>query len=355
MDMSTYVIAEIGINHNNSYDNCIKLINAAAAAGCQAAKFQLFTAKALYPRSAGKLDWVDGNQKIRYDIYNAVEKFELPPDWIPGLISHCDSAGVEFLSSVFDPSGLEILGNAGVKKIKLSSYTITNIPLLKAAAETGLPIIMSTGGASLAETEKAVETILRFHDRLTLLHCSIKYPSRLDECNLGVLKTIQYAFPGLDAGYSDHTLEVSDAAMQSVYLGAKVIEKHITLDKKMTGPDHFFALEPDELLQMVHDVRLAEKQAAEDDFRVDKRIFGNSAKVCYAHERYLRDFCYMTLFFRRDMKKGEQIRPEDIIILRPGKSQRGLEPEYLDLFDLYKILINADVKAEEPVKWENIL
>ncbi len=355
MSMNTYIIAEIGINHNSNYENCIKLIDSASVAGCHAAKFQLFTAKALYPKSAGELDWQDGKKKISYSIYDAVERFELPVEWVQDLITHCDRKKIEFLSSVFDISGLNILLKSNLKKIKLSSYTITNIPLIDAVAQTGLPIIMSTGGANLSETEKAVETILKYHDNLTLLHCSIKYPTQLEECNLAVLKTLQYAYPGLKVGYSDHTIQISDAVVQSIYLGASVIEKHITLDKNMDGPDHFFALEPGELKKMVEDVKSAESHFNNGTFVIDKQILGDSSKICHEHEKYLRDFCYMTLFCKRNLKKGEQIKSEDIEILRPGKAKRGLDPAYIDLFQTNIILAKKDLNIEDSICWEHIL
>ena len=349
--MGVYIIAEIGINFNNSLENCFKLIDAAASAGCQAAKFQLFSAKHLYPKSAGKLDWRDGDKEYSYDIYDAVSTFELPEEWIPQLMEYCDRCDINFMSSVFDTQGLDTLVGMGLKSIKLSSYTITNLPLIEAAAETGLPIIMSTGGATLAETEAAVETVLRHHNELALLHCSIQYPTLLKDCNMGVVETLAKAFPEIRVGYSDHTLEISDAPVQSVYLGGSVVEKHITLDKKMEGPDHFVALEPEELKQMVADIRQAEQLKLNGGFVVEQIVYGNSAKICHDHERYLRDFCYMTLFTKRSIKTGERIRPQDISILRPGKKVRGLDPDLLPLFKKYVITAKSDLTAEAPLTW----
>ena len=150
-------------------------------------------------------------------------------------------------------------------------------------------------------------------------------------------------------------MEVSDAPVQSVFLGGKVLEKHITLDKSMDGPDHFFALEPKELKTMVKDIRKAEKEYKDGNYRIDPVIYGSSAKVCHSHERYLREFAYMTLFAKRSIKKGELIRPDDIAILRPGKRRRGFDPKHINLFGTYPIKAKKNLKSEETIDWGVIL
>lgn len=353
--MSIYIIAEIGINYNGSLENCYKMIDMAKQSGCQAAKFQLFSAKNLYPKSAGNLEWKDTDKTYSYNIYDAIQKFELPQEWIDELINYCERLDIDFLASVFDLEGLNFMVEKGMKIIKLSSYTITNIPLIEAAAKTNLPIIMSTGGSTLSETEEAVRTIQKYHNRITLLHCSIKYPTLLNEVNMGVLDTLKLAFPEVSIGYSDHTFEISDAPVQAVYLGATVIEKHITLDKKMEGPDHFFALEPDELAQMVSDINRAHEEYLQGTVSIDPAIYGSTAKICYEHEKYLRDFAYMTLFANRPISKGELIPAKAISILRAGKKQPGIEPKYLKLFTSHTITAKHDIAAEDPITWDTIL
>ena len=353
--MQTYVIAEIGINYNGSLETAKKMIDVAKESGCQSVKFQLFSAKNLYPMSAGKLDWKDAKKEYSYDIYEAVKNFELPMEWIDELIEYCNSKDIEFMASVFDKDGLDFLIRKGIKKIKLSSYTITNIPLIEDCARSGVEIIMSTGGATLVETEEAVNTVLKYHNNLTILHCSIEYPTKLKDVHMGVLDTFKYAFPNIKRGYSDHTEEPSDAPVQAVYLGANVIEKHITLDKKMDGPDHFFALEPNELRQMVDDIRKAEEDYKNQNFTIDKMIYGSSKKICHDNEQYLRDFAYMTLFAKRDIKKGEIIKPEDLSILRVGKKTKGLEPKYLKLFEKNSVIASKNIEFEEPITWNLIL
>ncbi len=350
----TTVIAEIGSNDNGSLENCYRLIDSAAEAGCDVAKFQFFRASALYPRSAGKLDWQNEEGAFAYDIYDAVKNFELPEEWISKIVAYCEKRGIEASSSVFDLSGADYLSNHGFTSLKISSYGLTHIPLLEYAASKKIPLILSTGGGTLSETEEAVKAVLRYHNNLTLLHCSISYPTALSECNLGVLKTLSLAFPDIAVGYSDHTAEVWEAPFAAVLLGARVIEKHITLNRKMEGPDHFFALEPKQLKIMVDKIREAEQLRESGKNRVSQQLYGSTEKKTYPQEEYLRNFAYMSLFANCSIKKGEQIRPENLSILRPGKKQRGLDPKWLKLFTTHSVLASHDISFEDPINWEDI-
>ncbi|MCX5713280.1 MAG: N-acetylneuraminate synthase family protein, partial [Candidatus Omnitrophica bacterium] len=284
-----------------------------------------------------------------------VQSFELPCAWISKLIAHCRLRKVDFLSSVFDPDGVHFLVQHGMKKIKLSSCSVTNIPLIEHSARYNLPIIISTGGATLGEVEEAVRSIQKYHNRLSLLYCSIQYPTKLTECNLGVIQTFKNAFPSLSVGYSDHTKEISKAAVQAVYLGATIIEKHITLDKTMAGPDHFFALEPAQVKKMVVDVRKAENEFRKKTFKIDPVIYGSSEKLLNSHEAYLRSFAYTRIFAGRPIKKEARIRASDLVILRPGKMKAGLEPKYLQLFKTHAITAKQNIAAQESITWDMIL
>lgn len=349
-----YIIAEVGINHNGLLENCYRLIDQAKTAGCDCVKFQFFTAKNLYPRSAGKLDWNNGAKRYKYDIYKAVQTFELPKSWIKSLINYCNRKKIDFLSSVFDKKGLKYLMQQGMKMIKIPSYSITNLPLIEACASYRVPIIMSTGGATLGEIEEAVNVINKYHKKLSLMHCSIQYPTEIKNCNLGIIETLKYAFSENKIGYSDHTQTIVSAVTQAVYLGAEIIEKHITLDKKMSGPDHFFALDFGELKNMVRDIRQAEKKCL-TDIQINKKIYGSSRKEVFEHEKYLRDFCFTRLFAARNIKKGEFIRCKDLSLLRPGNKKRGLEPKYLRLFANNLVRAKKDILVESSIDWTSIL
>lgn len=352
----TYIIAEIGINHNGLLESCFKLIDAAVLAGCDAAKFQFFKAAMLYPKSAGRLKWKNRAGRVySYDIYNVSERFSMPEEWVLKLISYCRKRRIEFLSSVFDNSGVDLLINIGLKKIKLSSYTITHLPLIEHCARKQLPIIMSTGGASLSEIDEAVSVVRKYHNQISLLHCSLDYPTKLSDCNLGVIRSLAMAYPDITIGYSDHTKEVSSAAKQAVYLGARVIEKHITLDKTMDGPDHFFALNPAELKNMVEDIRKAEAEFKAGKPRINKAIYGKTGKSVSIKESYLRNFAFMKLYAKRNVPEGERISCRDVAVLRPGNKKHGLEPKYLSLFSSCVVTARRDIVAEDPITWDCIL
>jgi len=236
--------------------------------------------------------------------------------------------------------------------VKLASYAVTNLPLLEYCCHKGFAILISTGAATLGEVEAAAGLVRRCARPLTLMHCNIQYPTPLREVNLGVLDTYRAAFPWAALGFSDHTREVSRAPVAAVRLGARVIEKHITLDKGMEGPDHFFALEPRELARLVRDV---ERAALSGKGSVSKVLYGTTAKIAAPGEEYLRRFAYMSLFAARDLGRGQRVRPADLAILRPGKHRPGLAPRYLELFRKHHVTARRRIRAGEAVTWEAIL
>jgi len=337
------IIAEIGINFNAKLDLAKKLIDIASNSGCDFAKFQLFRADGMYPKSAGKLDWIDKS----YDIYEAVKSFELPLEWIYELVEYCKTKNIEFLASVFNFDDLEIYKKLNLKYIKLASYSIANLPLIEEVAKTRMHIFLSTGGSFLSEVDEAIRVIRKYHNNFTLFHCSIAYPTKLENVNMGIIDTFKKAFE-CEVGYSDHTAEIYEAPLQAKLLGAKVIEKHITYDKKAEGPDHFFALDEKELTLMV------KKLKSDENIKLNKTIYGSTKRIPYSHEEYLRNFAYHQLFVNKDIKKGEIITQKDISILRRGKKEKGLEPKYWYLFEK-GITAKKDISCETPLKWEHIL
>lgn len=356
MQSRVYIIAEIGINFNGRLENALRLIDTAADAGCDAAKFQVFRAKTLYPQSAGELSWKDATGTYRYDIFTAVKRNELPREWVPELKAHCRRRGVDFLASVFSETDARFLMEAGVGALKISSSSVTHLPLIDACAAFGVPLIISTGGSRLGEVEDLVDTVIRHHDRLTLLHCSLAYPALPEHCHLGAIRTLASAFPQVSVGYSDHTADAVAAPVQAVALGANVLEKHITLDRRMPGPDHFFALEPGDLATMVAAVRSTETRIASGDTpTLDPVLYGSSAKGVGDHERYLRDFVANQLFARHAIPKGAVITADNLIVLRRGEKAAGLAPKYLSLFREHTVRAARDIEEEAPVDWGCIL
>lgn len=306
-----YVIAEAGSNHNGSLDQALALIDLAAEAGCNAVKFQVFNADKLYPPGAGKSDYL-GDERSIYDIIRAME---LPEGWLPRLVSHTRDHGMDFLCSAFDEAAVDML-EPWVDAFKCASYEMTHTPLLQHMVRKGKPVLMSTGTATLDEVGEAVAAIRAVAPGpglpLVLLQCTAAYPAPLATAHVRVLATLRDTF-GVWSGLSDHTREPI-AAMAAVALGAVVIEKHYTLSNRMPGPDHKFALEPQELIEMVRSIRQVEQ------------ALGSARKDMDPVEAELRQFARRTVFTTRAVTAGEAFTPMNTAVLRRGKLPAGLLP-----------------------------
>lgn len=252
-----FVIAEAGVNHNGDATLAARLVDAAAAAGADAVKFQTFVAdrlaSPLAPKAAYQLETTARDESQ----LEMLKRLELAPALHRELLTRCAERGIVFLSTPFDEGSVDLLAELGVAAFKVSSGDLTNLPLLARIAATGTPVILSTGMATLAEVEVAVRT-LREHgaDRIAVLHCVSRYPALPSEVNLAAMATMREAL-GLPVGYSDHTDGI-DIAVASVALGACILEKHFTLDQSLPGPDHRMSLEPEALAAMVQSVRRVE-------------------------------------------------------------------------------------------------
>lgn len=310
---AVYVVAEAGSNHNGSFEQAIRLIDAAAEAGADAVKFQHFKAAKLYPRSAGESDYLN----VSRPIYDIIREMETPDDWVPALAKHCRVRGVAFLSSAFDEASADLIAPY-VPAFKVASYEMTHVPLLRHLARKGKPLIVSTGAAALDEVLHMVDVVRREgNDQLVLLQCTAKYPTPLADVNARALVALREA-TGLPTGLSDHSRDPVVAPLVAVALGACVIEKHFTLSNRLPGPDHGFAIEPDELATLVRRVREAEQ------------ALGHGRKEPLAVEQELRGFARRSIFALRDIKPGEALGPDNVAVLRCGKLGFGLPPEALD-------------------------
>lgn len=330
-----FVIAEIGVNHNGDMDIARRLIDVAADAGADAAKFQTFRADDLI---------VEGTQAVAYqrkndadlDQYKLLKALELSFEDHEELVAHCEARGIEFMSTGFDKTSLRLLLDLGIKRIKIASGEITNTPLVEYSAEACLPIILSTGMATLQEVAESVRTIRAVWDRLghvgdlVVLHCTSAYPTPLEEVNLAAMGTMAREL-GEAVGYSDHTTGILVAPM-AVAAGAQLIEKHITLDRTMKGPDHAASLEPGELKAMVSDIRRAEL------------IRGNGVKAPRAVEMEARSLVRKGLKFLRSLPRGHVVTIDDLAPLRP---ETGLPPARLN--GLVGHSLARDVVAFSPV------
>ncbi len=354
-----FIIAEAGINFNGSIDAAKQLINIAVTAGCDAIKFQAFTADNLYPKTAGQLDWQDAGKKYSYSIHENVKKFELPYSWIPELMSYAKQKNIMFFSSICDEQAGDIMDQYSVPLFKTTSYAITHLPLIEHLARKGKPLIMSTGGSTLEEIKEAYTAAKKYNSQLIILHCVIKYPTPLKLVNMNVLDTLKKEFPDAIIGYSDHTAEATEAPIAAIVKGAKVIEKHITLDKKMPGPDHFFALEPSELRQMVSAVRNTERLMRDGNpilvHPLVMGVMGSAEKNVQKEEEYLRNFAYQTIITCKAIRASEVISSENCKVLRPGKLEHGIEPKHYPLLTSGRYVAKADLAEGVPLRWENVI
>jgi N,N'-diacetyllegionaminate synthase len=315
-----FIIAEAGANFRISndpkinFEQALKLIEIAAQSGADAVKFQLYRAKTLYVEEAGFADYL-GNKKSIFDI---IREMELPASWLSDLKQICDDNGIVFLCTPFDEKAVDDLEKIDVPAYKIASYTVTHIPLLEYVAKTGKPIILSTGASELKDIEEAVGAIkAQGNNQVVLMQCTAKYPAPIDTVHLKTMNTLKEKF-SLPVGLSDHSRHPLVGPMGAVALGGCVVEKHFTTDNRLPGPDHGFAILPDELAAMVEHIRLME------------RALGNPDKNVLEMEQELHEFARRSIYAAKDIEKGEIITENDIIILRSGKKAKGLPPKYKD-------------------------
>lgn len=330
-----YLIAEAGSNHNGELDLALRLVAAAASAGADAVKFQLFRAAKLYPRAAGTADYLGDDE----DVYDLIERMELPLEWLPDLSEACSAAGIDFIVSPFDEESVDAV-DPYVPAFKLASYELTHHPLLRHVAAKGKPLVMSTGAADLGEVKEAIEVVhAAGNDQVVVLQCTAAYPAPIEALNVRALSTLR-AELGLPVGLSDHSSDPIIAPVMAVALGATVIEKHFTLDRALPGPDHKFALEPDELARLVAAVREAEK------------ALGTGDKTVLRDEQELREFARRSVFAVHDILAGSELESGNVAVLRAGKRGHGIDPA--DLARLLGRRARRTIDANTPIRWEDV-
>ena len=334
-DEPTFIIAEAGSNHNGDLTVAKELIDVAADAGADAVKFQTFRAEDLYVEDSGKVEYLDDDRSI----YDIIESMEMPYEWIPELHEYCRERNVYFMSTPFDERSADELEEY-VPAWKVASYTSSHIPFLEYLANTDKPVLMSTGAHEFDDVSKSVAALRNADVQdLLLLQCVAAYPTPLSAINVRVIETLAEEFDVL-TGLSDHTRDPITAPSTAVALGASVIEKHFTLDNSMEGPDHEFALEPDELRQMVSAIRNAET------------ALGSNEKRVLDVERELYEKARRSIHAATDIEKGETFNRGNVSVLRPGNRERGLRPEF------YHEIIGSkaarDVAANVGIQWDDV-
>ena len=334
-DEPTFVIAEAGSNHNGDLSTAKELIDVAVNAGADAVKFQTFRAEDMYVEDSGKVEYLDDDRSI----YEIIESMEMPHEWIPELHEYSVERDIYFLSTPFDERSAELLSEY-VPAWKVASYTSSHHPFLRELADTDKPIIMSTGAHELSEVRESVDVLESAGvSGLALLQCVAAYPTPLEEINVRVVETLVDEF-GVPAGLSDHTLDPTAAPVAAVALGASVVEKHFTLDKSMEGPDHQFALEPDQLSEMVAAIRDTET------------ALGTAKKSILEVESELHDKARRAVHAVEDVAAGEEFTAENVKVLRPGEREAGLPPKFYDKI-LGKVAA-CDVPQNSGLQWDDV-
>lgn len=305
-----FLVVEIGINHNGDMDLARRTIDAASASGADGVKFQNFVTEDFVLDRRLTYDYISQGRQVTESQYEMFKRCELRPGQLARLKEHCESAGLVCFSTPSSEAGVVELAELKVPLLKNGSDYLTHLPVVRAMAATGIPTVLSTGMATLAEIASAVEAFRQAGGRdLILLHCTSSYPTPPEDTNLRKIPTLAAAF-GCPIGFSDHTEGIT-AALGALALGACILEKHFTLDRNLPGPDHRFSATPAEFVELAHAVRRLEEQ------------LGQSAIGPTPSEELGRTAFRISCAAARDMAAGERITAGDILFLRPG---RGIPP-----------------------------
>lgn len=311
------IIAEAGVNHNGCIELARSLVDVAADAGADVVKFQTFSADRLATQHAPKADYQLVSAKYEQSQFEMLRQLELSPKMHNELLAYCKTQGVCFLSTGFDIQSLDYLASLDIETFKIPSGEITNLPYLRHVGKFGKRVIISTGMATLGEIEAALNVLERAGTpryKIIVLHCTSAYPASIQDVNLRAMQTIRDAF-GVQVGYSDHTLGI-EVPIAAVALGATVIEKHVTLDRTMPGPDHKASLEPSEFSAMVQAIRNIEN------------ALGDGIKRPVDAEVKNSDVVRKSLVASSSIRAGEIFSADNVCPKRPGV---GLSPMLWDM------------------------
>jgi N,N'-diacetyllegionaminate synthase len=338
--MKTQIIAEAGVNHNGSLELAKKLIDVAVEAKADYVKFQTFNTDRIVSHQAKKANYQQQNSSNNDDLqYNMIKNLELSKANHFELQAYCKNKNIGFLSTGFDEESVDFLSEMNIPFYKIPSGEITNFPLIRHIALKGKPVILSTGMSTLEEVNKAIDILTSNgipKDDITLLHCNTEYPTPMCDVNLKAMLKLKEVF-GVIVGYSDHTLGI-EVPIAAVALGAKVIEKHFTLDRTMEGPDQAASLEPNELKAMIDAIR-----------NIELAISGSGYKEPSASELKNRDIARKSIHILNPIKKGETIKGNDLIMKRPGD---GISP--MDIEQVIGKKANRDLYPDYKLTWEDI-
>jgi len=315
-DSAPFIIAEAGINHNGDFKQAIKMIDVAKSSGCHAIKFQTFKAKEFCGDPKQMFSYQSQGKEITEPMLDMFERHEFSKQQWQELKTYCDSKNICFLSTPQNPSDLELLLDIGIEAIKIGSDDLTNLPLIQAYAKTNLPIILSCGMADLAEVFQALTALGALQKNpypCILCLCTSQYPTPIEDINLNKLKTLTAAFPDIITGFSDHS-QGPLASSLAVAFGARLFEKHFTLDHQLQGPDHWFSEDIDGLTLWVNSINNA------------FTMLGSYIVAPTEKEKSMRVLARRSIVALKDIDRGEELTTENIGLRRPGN---GLAPALL--------------------------
>ncbi|MBW3565839.1 MAG: N-acetylneuraminate synthase family protein [Acidobacteria bacterium] len=329
-----YVIAEAGSNHNGSLDTAKELVDRAVEARADAIKFQAFKASQHYSKFTPNFTYLEeaGSDQTTFDL---IRSLEIDREWHPELVEYCRQKGITFLSSPCDKDAVDQLAGLGMPAFKVASFDLPDLGLIRSIARYGRPIIMSTGLADFVDIQSAVRAAAEEgNDQVILLQCTSLYPAPPELSNLRAMDTMKRAFGG-PVGYSDHT-EGDHICLAAVALGASIVEKHFTLDRRMVGPDHSFAIEPQDLELMIRRIRDVESS------------FGDGMKDGpRPAEQEMFEKGRRSIHTTRDLRAGEVITHDALCVKRPGY---GIAPRFID--SIVGLTLKKDLPADHWVRWD---
>lgn len=328
-----YCIAEMSGNHAGSKDRAVEIMHAAKESGADCIKIQTYTPDTMTIDCNNEYFYIDGGTWDGENLYKLYQKAYTPWEWQADLKEEAEKIGIDFLSTAFDLSSVDFLESINLDFYKIASFELTDIPLIKYVASKKKPIIMSTGMASYEEIKEAVDAIKAAgNNELVLLKCSSDYPAVTDEMNLRTMVDLNKQF-NVPVGLSDHSMG-SIGVVAAVAMGARVIEKHFCVSRKVKNPDSTFSLEPQEFKKMVEDIRVAELAMGRVKYGPSEREMANL--------KFRR-----SIFCSKDIKAGEIITNENVKIIRPSF---GLAPKYID--EIIGKKAKTDIAFGTPINWE---
>lgn len=337
-DPEAIIIAEAGINHDGSVAKAKKMIDAAIEAKADYVKFQSFKAEKLVTPDALKSSYIAQGSHEGESFRDLLKRLELSKDDQQELADYCKTKCIKFLSTAFDTESFDHLLKLGIDVVKVASADLTNMPFLRYMAASKLPMIVSTGMATLGEIEEAIDAIVskEGNSQVVLMHCISWYPAEYDTANLRFMETLKKAF-GFPVGFSDHTLGINMSIVARA-IGAVVLEKHFTLDTNQFGPDHAASIEPDQLIDLVAGIRQVEAGLGSSNRQFGEKEIGQRN----VHRR--------SIVVSRPISKNEEFTADNLIIKRPGI---GMKPKHW--YSVMGKKARHDLKAEQLLSWSDVI